>query len=54
MVRSMKDATETQMIREVLRQNRWNRRIAAEQLKISYKALLYKIRKYELDVPDIA
>ena len=53
-VRSMKDATETQMIREVLIQNRWNRRLTAEQLKISYKALMYKIRKYELDVSDIA
>jgi two-component system, NtrC family, response regulator AtoC len=53
-VRNMKDAAETQMIREVLRQNRWNRRMAAEQLKISYKALLYKIRKYELDISDIA
>jgi len=53
-VRSMKGVTETQIIREALRQNRWNRRLTAEQLKISYKALLYKIRKYELDMSDIA
>jgi len=37
-----------------LRQSLWNRRIAAEQLKISYKALLYKIREYGLDVPGAA
>jgi two-component system response regulator AtoC len=54
MVRATKMTTETQMIRDVLRQNRWNRRIAAEQLKISYKALLYKIREYQLDVPGAA
>jgi DNA-binding NtrC family response regulator len=53
-VRATKINTETQMIRDVLRQNRWNRRMAADQLKISYKALLYKIREYELDVTGVA
>jgi two-component system, NtrC family, response regulator AtoC len=47
-VRAMKDQTETEMIREVLIETHWNRRIAAEKLQISYKALLYKIRQYEL------
>jgi two-component system, NtrC family, response regulator AtoC len=49
-VRSMKDQTEIKMIREVLDQTNWNRRIAAERLQISYKALLYKIRQYNLEV----
>ncbi len=47
-VRSMKDQTESRMILEVLDQAKWNRRIAAERLQISYKALLYKIRLYNL------
>ncbi len=50
-VRAMKDQAETHMIREVLVQSQWNRRIAADRLQISYKALLYKIRQYELNVP---
>lgn len=48
-VRSMKDQTESRMILEVLDQAKWNRRIAAERLQISYKALLYKIRLYNLE-----
>ncbi len=48
-VRSMKDQTEIKMIREVLDDAKWNRRIAAERLQISYKALLYKIRQYNLE-----
>jgi two-component system, NtrC family, response regulator AtoC len=48
-VRSMKDQTESRMILEVLHQAKWNRRIAAERLQISYKALLYKIRIYNLE-----
>jgi two-component system, NtrC family, response regulator AtoC len=48
-VRSMKDQTESRMILEVLDQAKWNRRIAAERLQISYKALLYKIRTYNLE-----
>jgi len=47
-VRAMKDEAETHMIREALVQSQWNRRIAADRLQISYKALLYKIRQYEL------
>jgi DNA-binding NtrC family response regulator len=48
-VRSMKDQTESRMILEVLDEAKWNRRIAAERLQISYKALLYKIRSYNLE-----
>jgi DNA-binding NtrC family response regulator len=49
-VRSMKDQTESRIILEVLDQAKWNRRIAAERLQISYKALLYKIRAYNLEI----
>jgi two-component system response regulator AtoC len=47
-VRSLKDQTEIRMIRNVLDETSWNRRIAAERLQISYRALLYKIRQYNL------
>lgn len=40
--------TEAVAIASVLEQTRWNRRVAAEHLQISYKALLYKIKQYEL------
>ena len=39
---------EKQLILEVLQANRWNRRKAAEVLKISYRALIYKIREASL------
>jgi DNA-binding NtrC family response regulator len=39
------------VIKEVLEEVRWNRVEAARRLKISYKALLYKIAMYELDSP---
>lgn len=35
---------ERAVILEALRSNKWNRRRTAEQLKISYRALIYKIR----------
>ncbi|MEO6803923.1 MAG: sigma-54 dependent transcriptional regulator [Granulicella sp.] len=50
--RCAKDEAETMMLRSVLEEANWNRRIAAERLQISYKALLYKIRQYRLDAPD--
>ena len=37
-------AAERDAILEALRSNRWNRRKAAAELKISYRALIYKIR----------
>jgi len=36
------------VIKHVLDEVRWNRVEAARRLKISYKALLYKIQMYEL------
>ncbi len=40
---------EKELIRNILYQTHWNRKKAAEILQISYKALLYKIKKYELN-----
>jgi len=49
---SLKDAAraasreaERELILQVLTRTRWNRRRAAEELKISYKALLYKLKQ---------
>jgi two-component system, NtrC family, response regulator AtoC len=39
---------ERDVIQHVLEEVRWNRMEAARRLKISYKALLYKIRMYDL------
>lgn len=51
MVRGLKDQAEMQAIRDTLTETKWNRRIAANRLNISYKALLYKIRQYNLTAP---
>ncbi len=51
MVRGLKDQAEMQAIRETLAETKWNRRVAATRLNISYKALLYKIRQYNLTAP---
>jgi DNA-binding NtrC family response regulator len=48
LVRSVKDEAEAEAITRALEQTRWNRKQAAALLKISYKALLYKIRQYEI------
>ncbi|MGH9469593.1 MAG: sigma-54-dependent transcriptional regulator [Terriglobia bacterium] len=49
LVRSLKDEAEGEAIARALDQTKWNRKEAARLLKISYKALLYKIRQYNLD-----
>ena len=38
-----------QAISEALKRTKWNRKEASRLLKISYKALLYKIREYRLE-----
>ncbi len=43
---------EKQAIQEMLAETRWNRREAARRLKVSYKALLNKIRQMEIDELD--
>ena len=37
------------VIEKTLNETHWNRKEAAKLLKVSYKALLYKIQKYRLD-----
>ena len=49
LVRSIKDEAEHDAISHALKRTKWNRKEAARLLNISYKALLYKIRQYNLD-----
>ncbi|PYY07369.1 MAG: sigma-54-dependent Fis family transcriptional regulator, partial [Acidobacteria bacterium] len=44
--RTAKDEAEAEAITRALEETNWNRKQAAALLKISYKALLYKIRQY--------
>src|SRR5215475_3007937 len=48
LARSAKDGAEAEAIAKALDETNWNRKQAAALLKISYKALLYKIRQYGL------
>ena len=47
--RSAARLAERELIRRTLDETRWNRRVAAEILGVSYKALLYKIKDAQLD-----
>jgi DNA-binding NtrC family response regulator len=49
LVRNLKDEAEMKAIGEALQRTNWNRKAASRLLKISYKALLYKIREYGLE-----
>ncbi len=51
LVRNLKGVAELEAISKALAETGWNRRAAARQLKISYKALLYKIRQYGIRPP---
>jgi two-component system, NtrC family, response regulator AtoC len=51
-VRGLKGTAEIEAISRTLDKTGWNRRIAASELQISYKALLYKIRQYGLEPPQ--
>ncbi len=48
LVRSLKDDAEAKEIQRALEDSNWNRKVAAAQLNISYKALLYKIKQHGL------
>ena len=48
MVKTLKNGAEMVAIANVLEENGWNRKRAASALNISYKALLYKIRQYDI------
>jgi len=54
MVRGLKHEAEAEAIAISLSKTGWNRKQAAVELKISYKALLYKIRQYGIEPPDSA
>jgi two-component system, NtrC family, response regulator AtoC len=47
-VRSLKGEAEAAAIAHMLEVKGWNRKAAASELQISYKALLYKIKQYDL------
>jgi DNA-binding NtrC family response regulator len=49
LVRELKGEAEREAIIRVLSDTNWNRKRAARQLNISYKALLYKVRQYGIE-----
>src|ERR1700723_2615852 len=49
LVRGLKDEAEAEAIAQALEKTRWCRKDAAKMLGISYKALLYKMRQFNLD-----
>jgi two-component system, NtrC family, response regulator AtoC len=51
LVRGLKDEAEMEAIADALEETRWCRKDAAKMLGISYKALLYKMRQFNLDTP---
>lgn len=52
MVRNLKGTAESAAIAQSLDGRGWNRKAAATDLQISYKALLYKIKQYNLSPPS--
>jgi DNA-binding NtrC family response regulator len=52
LVRSAKGEAEKNAIARALEATRWNRKAAARLLRISYRALLYKIQEYQMAPPD--
>jgi two-component system response regulator AtoC len=53
LVRGLKDEAEMEAISIALGKTGWNRKQAAAELQISYKALLYKIRQYGIEPPNV-
>jgi len=51
LVRNLKGGAEAVAIAQSLERSSWNRKAAACDLQISYKALLYKIKQYNLSPP---
>jgi two-component system, NtrC family, response regulator AtoC len=51
LVRNLKGGAEAAAIAQSLEIAGWNRKMAANDLQISYKALLYKIKQYNLSPP---
>jgi len=53
MVQDLKERAEPRIIERVLIATKWNCKLAAKQLKISYKALLYKMKQYHVLPPGV-
>ena len=53
MVQDLKEKAEPKIIERVLVATKWNCKVAAMQLKISYKALLYKMKQYRIFPPGV-
>ncbi|HEV2402536.1 MAG TPA: sigma 54-interacting transcriptional regulator [Candidatus Sulfotelmatobacter sp.] len=51
--RAASHEAEKELILNVLTRTRWNRRLAAKQLQISYKALLYKLKQIGCEEPGL-
>jgi two-component system response regulator AtoC len=51
LLRNLKGGAESVAIAQTLEGTGWNRKAAANDLQISYKALLYKIKQYNLSPP---
>ena len=47
--KSAAEVAEKEIIQNILQETHWNRKQAAKLLRVSYKALLYKIQKYHLN-----
>ena len=54
MVQNLKERAEPKIIERVLIGAKWNCKTAAVQLKISYKALLYKMKQYRIFPPGVS
>ena len=54
MVRTVKSGAEVEAISNALENTGWNRKRAALMLNLSYKALLYKIRQYDIHPRPLA
>jgi DNA-binding NtrC family response regulator len=51
LVRNLKSSAESSAIAQALASTGWNRKVAASDMQISYKALLNKIKQYNLSPP---
>jgi two-component system response regulator AtoC len=52
MIQSLKGEAERTAITAALAETRWNRKAAAQLLKVSYRTLLYKIEQYHMTPPN--
>jgi hypothetical protein len=52
LVRNAKGEAEKNAISSALEKTRWNRKAAARLLRVSYRALLYKIQQYHMTPPE--